>query len=287
MSKKISKKNVKVAVKTRTKKTKTSTKTSKSPRIVLKNISALQTILAEYAEYAGYKDVLTIGDDEIDNLPQTFIPNDEDNAEIPISDLLYEKSKRAYHFLDNRKRKNKLWRIMYDFTTYGPLPSSTTKPCWWCRHSFQTSPIGCPMKYNPHKSSGVEKERYDQKMRNIGLGSCDDKNDFFETIGIFCSFPCCKAYILDQRGSLKYNESSTLLSLLFLKLYGKAPEFPHAPSWKLLKDYGGHLSIAEFRETFGRLEYSTSINVRRPYMYCTSEYIKEKKIKLYKNTNSF
>jgi hypothetical protein len=265
-----------------------SKKAAKAPqsKVVLKNISALQTILGEYA-IKDSADILTIGDDEDDILPQTLLPNDEDNAEIPISDLLYEKSKRSYYFLDNRKKKIKMWRIMYDFTTYGPLPSSTTKPCWWCRHTFQTSPIGCPMKYNPHKVSGVEKDRYDQKMKEVGLSSCDDQNDFFETTGIFCSFPCCKAYIFDQKNSLKYNESSTLLSLLFHKLSGKPPNFPKAPLWKTLKDYGGHLSIFEFRETFGRIEYSPSINTRRPYMYCTSEYIKEKRVKLYKNTNSF
>jgi hypothetical protein len=249
-------------------------------RIILKGINAIQTIFGAYAATVGNK-VITIEGDDKDSLPQTIIQMEEDEPECvaTMGELLNEKSKRCYYFLDHRKIKNKLWRIMYDFTSNGPLPQTTSKPCWWCRHSFSTTPIGAPIKYNSHKISGVEKERYEEKAGGVGAGT--GTNDFFETTGLFCSFPCCKAYILDQRGSIRFKESLSLLSLLFTRLYGVIePDFPSAPTWKLLKDYGGHMTIQQFRQAFGVLEYTSTVNTRRPYMYSSSEYIKEKKIRL-------
>lgn len=247
-------------------------------KIILKDIDAIQTILGVYASLNTGHKVISIENEDNDGMPQTIIQFEEGEPEFVASlgDLLDEKSKRCYYFLDHRKIKNKLWRIMYDFTSNGPLPQTTDKPCWWCRHPFSTIPIGVPVKYNSHKTSGIEKERYEKKT-----SSSDSNNDFFETLGLFCSFPCCKAYILDQKNSLRYKESLTLLTLLFTILYeGVDPKFPSAPSWKLLKEYGGHMTIQIFRQTFGVLEFTPTVNTRRPYMYNSSEYIKEKKIKL-------
>lgn len=247
--------------------------------LTLKNFSGVQAILAGYVESSSTK-ILNI---ETENdMPQTII-GDEENEETPISDLLHEKSKRCYYFLD-KKKQTKYWRIMYDLTLSGPLPQTTNKNCWWCRSKFQTIPIGCPIKYNNHKDSSIEKERFEQKRKAKGVSVPDTGDtDFFETIGIFCSFPCCKAYILEQKNLGKYSESLTLLTLLFKKIFaGVEPDFPIAPSWKLLKEYGGHLTIQEFRQTFGIFEYVNTVNFRRHYMYNTSEYIEEKKIKLFK-----
>jgi hypothetical protein len=251
----------------------------KSTNVVLSDISAIQVILAGYAADLGSKIIDMAGDDG--DLPQTYIQDDENiDRDIPISEILHEKSKRSLYFLDSRKIPNKMWGTMIDVTSNGCLPLSVQKPCWWCRHNFQTRPIGCPIRYNPHKSTGIEKERFEEKTKAAGL-DCET-NDFFETEGYFCSFPCCKAYILDQQGNSKYKDSATLLTLLYLKIYGSSPTFPCAPTWKILKDYGGHLNISEFRSSFGRLEYEPTVNTRRPYMYSSSQYISEKKIKLFK-----
>lgn len=281
------------------KKSKTQISGSKAPKeakkngetILLKDISAIQVILAGYAKQnAKFKIIDMAGDDG--ELPQTYIQDDVNDIDkdIPISEILHEKSKRNLYFLDARKIPNKLWGTMIDVTTNGCLPSSVQKPCWWCRHNFQTRPIGCPLRYNPHKTTGIEKERFDEKSKAAGL-DCET-NDFFETEGYFCSFPCCKAYILDQTTTVKYKDSAMLLTLLYVKIYGessltsngryKDSIFPCAPTWKILKDYGGHLTIGEFRSSFGRLEYEPTVNTRRPYMYCSSQYISEKKIKMFK-----
>lgn len=262
------------------------TKPANASTITLKDISAIQTILAGYSSARPAhrtSKVIELQNPDGD-LPQTFIPGTDDELErdIPITELLHEKSKRGFYFLDTRKSPNKFWGIMIDITANGPLPGSTKAPCWWCRHSFQTRPIGCPLKYNGHRNSGVEKERFDEKAVAANI-DCST-NDFFETEGCFCSFPCCKAYILDQRSSVKYKESAALLTLLFFKLFGVISDFPCAPTWKILKEYGGHLTITEFRATFGKIEYLETVNTRRPYMYCSSQYISEKKIKMFRGT---
>ena len=280
-----------------------------SPKdIVLKNVSAAQIILSNYASAFGNKKLMKIEEDSEDGIPQTLISQGEleYDSDIPVTKLLFEKSKRAYYFLDARKVQNKFWGIMIDVTSNGPLSNTIQKPCWWCRHKFNTVPIGCPIKYNSQKTSGIEKERIEEKFKEAGFPT--STNDFFETEGCFCSFPCCKSFILDQRGSVKYKESLTLLSLLFSTLFSteKKPvgifsvenkklrikncpersleetDFPAAPSWRLLKEYGGHLTIEEFRATFGKLEYELTVNTRRPYMYSSSQYVSEKKIKLFK-----
>jgi hypothetical protein len=247
--------------------------------VTLKGISAIQTIISNYAPR---KNLLALDSVQNESLPQTLISTEiEDVDEIPVTALLHEKSKRSYYFLDNRKIQNKFWRNLIDITSSGPLPHSTNKPCWWCRSSFTNNPVGCPLKYNIHKS-GDSGASVNEKFKNAGIKT--KTNDFFETEGIFCSFPCCKAYILDQRGIAKYHESLALLSLLLAKIYGNMEtiEIPIAPSWKILKDYGGHLTIEEFRATFGKIEYTPTVNMRRPYMFCSSQLLEEQKIKLFK-----
>jgi hypothetical protein len=197
--------------------------------------------------------------------------------------------------------QNKLWCNMVDVLNNGPLPSSTNKPCWWCRHTFYTRPIGCPLKYIHDKPPGLERDRIVEKFEKADLPT-DGKVDFFETEGYFCSLPCCKGYILDQKGYIRYKESLGLLYMMCKILYGSnwkttatvieddgkaaSEDIPAAPSWKLLKEYGGHLSIQEFRASFGKFKYDESVCTRRPYLFCSSQYIFEKKIKLFRGVQN-
>ena len=104
-------------------------------------------------------------------------------------------------------------------------------PCWWCRHPFpkEWHPLGLPVKY-------INKE--------------------FHCEGIFCSFNCIMAY-LHTNDTLKYRECGQLVTLLYRAVFGKIcwteRLFP-APSWKNLREYGGKLTIDEFRKTFNKLQ---------------------------------
>ena len=262
----------------------------------------LKGICAEkiYFEYLHLSDIpdapIDMGGGE--GIHQTivdFTPQEEE--EVNMSALTHDKSKRAMWFLDAHKTKAKYWVSMIDVTQcegsgvtegsrnsnteggiIGSLPSHTSKPCWWCRHTFATKVLGCPIKYNPCKLNSVERTRVEQKFRKSKLSTT--ALDFFETEGMFCSFPCVKAYILSQNLNSRYKESTTLLSLLYIKLTGSTiTHIPPSPSWKVLVEYGGHLTIKEYRATFGKLEYTETVSVRRPYMFCSSKYIEERRIK--------
>jgi len=218
-----------------------------------------------------------------DGIAETILEfGDED---IGITDLLHEKSKkskRSLMFLDPHKSTVKLWGNMIDVAQGGALPRYTTKPCWWCRSTFNSHPIGCPIRYNPEKSSGSERDRILKRFREANL-PLDCGTDFFETEGVFCTFPCVKAYILDQLSrtkSPKYKRALTLLTLLYLKLMGQITIIPTAGTWKVLTEWGGHLTPKEFRATTGLLEYIETVNSRRPYMYSTSTYVQEKRVRV-------
>lgn len=234
--------------------------------IVLKNINIADVIMNNF----NTKDI-----------PDTPI-QPEISDEVSISSLLQEKSNRCIYFLDQYKNRIKYWVNMIDYTQNGALPLYTNKPCWGpCRSTFNTHPIGCPIKYNSHKEEGLEKERIEKHLHEMNLTF--EKNDFFETVGIFCSFPCVKAYIYDEmsRGNrARYKDSLTLLTLMYEKLFGEKITIPKAGDYKLLKEYGGHLTPEELRGTFGRLEYEETTNLRRPYMFSSSVYIKETRMRI-------
>lgn len=174
------------------------------------------------------------------------------------------------------------------------------KCCWWCRNKFEGSPVGCPIKYIPSQivktyNSEITKNSYSIKENiskstrkkegkkgaeskskaptpkskdsdNIIYDAKVDllKHEYYLVEGIFCSFNCCLAYILDNKKNPKLAQSPFLLRKLFTDILGEKVEFDilPAPSWKLLKDYGGHLSIEEFRESFNHVEYIEVANLR-------------------------
>jgi len=234
--------------------------------LILKGIDASQILLSYYNPIQ--KDT---------EIPETLLDADK---EIDISEILKEKSPRCVYFVDTHKQKVKCWVNMIDVTQEMALPFYTTKKCWWHRDKIQHHPLGIPIRYSSQKNDGIEKERLAKKFKDSNYNP--DSNDFFETIGVVCSFPCMKAYILDQLSrsrSSRFKNSLTLMTLLYSKMFGKIITIPTAPTWKLLKQYGGHLTPKEYTSTFGRLEYTETVNIRRPYMFSSSEYIQEHRVR--------
>jgi|GEM_PF-5987706 len=227
-----------------------------------------ESILFEYTDNKEGSDII-----------ETVIENFNENSQFTNRDG--KRTKKHFVILsDQYKNASKYWVNMLDYTQNGCLPPYTSKPCWWCRSSFKTHPIGCPIKY--HKpTTDIDKERLSLNLKYFNL-QLDKDEDFFETEGLFCSFSCVKAYILDELSksqSGKYKNSLTLLSLLHEKMCGSIHIIKKAPTWKVLKDYGGHLTPDQYRENFNSFNYQESVNIRRPYMFSTSKYILEKKIK--------
>ena len=226
----------------------------KPRRLILKQIKALDVIQNYYYEL-----------------------KEENRTTLLRTNALSVNSKNVIYFIDPHKNVTKYLINMVDVHDYGSLPIYTSKPCWWCRHSFNTCPIGLPIEYYPHEPSSHKKIAREAALTKANLSL--DMNDFFITDGLFCSFPCCKAFNKDCRDEIKYQESLTLLLLLYSKLTNRTVlTIPEAPHWKLLKAYGGHLTIEEFRQTFGKLEYIQTPNIKRPYMYTCSSIVQEQSI---------
>jgi len=177
-------------------------------------------------------------------------------------------------------------------------PSSPEMHCFWCRHTFQGSAIGCPLRYNAHRfvktyESEITKDLYTlresitpHQLQDVGESISlkeTEKNgleekwsvqprDYFTTDGIFCSFNCALAFILENKTNPLYVFSINLLHKMYqdsyFGLHGKSQKIPlldPAPSWRLLKSYGGHMSIEEFRKNFSKIKYTDIDNIMTPF----------------------
>jgi len=92
--------------------------------------------------------------------------------------------------------------------------------CWWCRNNFSSSPCELPEDYF---------------------------NNTFYCIGHFCSYNCMKSYNLDLNDSLSSKRES-LMNLLYYQTYSLYKFINPAPHWMCLEEYGGNLSIEDFRK---------------------------------------
>lgn len=145
-----------------------------------------------------------------------------------------------------------------------------TQCCFWCRHTFNTSPVGCPIEYVSSKliqthTSEITKEKYTihqlvSRETYRSHADIDDvvfvNNDYYVTDGSFCSFNCCLAFINDNVHNATYSKSKHLLMKLYVDIFSSVDKINPAPSWRLLKDYGGFMTIQEFRESFTNYVYT-------------------------------
>lgn len=112
--------------------------------------------------------------------------------------------------------------------------------CWYCRHSIPSDwhPLGIPLNF-----------KQDEQL--------------FECEGIFCSFNCMLGY-LHERNDYRYKDSTVLIGMMYRKIFGvvkKVTDIIASPSWKLLKEYGGHLSIEDYRKCLQVIDYKTLFQV--------------------------
>jgi hypothetical protein len=148
--------------------------------------------------------------------------------------------------------------------------------CFWCRHPFPNTPVGCPLKYVPNTVtqthvSEITKERYYIQQQitsleyNAKIPTTTDEttsakythHDYYETDGCFCSFNCCVAFINDNIHNPVYAQSKALLMKMIAGLNGldAVEKLTPAPSWRLLSMYGGTMDIQTFRDSFTIYRY--------------------------------
>ena len=186
-----------------------------------------------------------------------------------IKEILDKKEDVIVSFIDD-KNDNCLI-TMLDLLN-GPLPLKTDISCFWCKHSFQTRPLGCPVKFINNRieksyTSQITKDKYfmkenitktklqkisDQVLIDIKLS----ENEHYLTDGVFCSFNCIIAFIEDNSHDFFYSESKTLTYSIYKEYMNKTlTKIKKAPHWRLLQNFGGPLTIEMFRETFNKVEY--------------------------------
>ena len=195
-----------------------------------------------------------------------------------ISDLCVNKNiHTVISFLDEAKKEHKCSISMIDFNTNNDiLVSDIIYNCFWCRNFIPKTvkPIGCPIKYVASQViktyfSEISKDTYtikenitankqlilENETKNNSNININNKN-YYVTDGIFCSFNCCMAYITDNKIISMYNISEMLLLKMYNDIYSKEISLiENAPHWRKLIQYGGDLTIEEYRNSFNKIEY--------------------------------
>lgn len=236
---------------------------AKKRNFVLKN-----TDIQEINKLYGLTIVSNLEKDKEDSVKRT-----------KINDVISEDIECSVTFLDENKRENKCAATMIDLMSYTSIPENTCIKCYWCKTNFDWKPIGCPIKYvntviEKSYISHITKDKYymRENILKSKLKYVLEQKDFeitafpydhYLTDGIFCSFNCTLAFIKDNNHDIFYKESYSLLHCLYYDLVGKkiAKIIP-APHWRLLKDFGGPLTIEEYRSKFNSVGYKFIFNIR-------------------------
>lgn len=213
----------------------------------------------------------------------TIMSNIDESSQKPpinttkISELSTSKNTpEIVSFFDEAKKFHKCTVSMVDFQTQKVLSDDFINlfDCFWCRNSIPRNvyPIGCPIRYISNQVvknyySEISKDFYTIKENITGIklqdlkDSHDDRlevvdKNYYLTDGIFCSFNCCMAYISENKTKSMYVLSEMLLLKMYNDIYlFKVPYIEEAPHWRKLKQYGGDLSIEQFRDSFNKIEY--------------------------------
>lgn len=153
------------------------------------------------------------------------------NNTTNIEELNKKDEHVSYSYYDTSKKSVKCVMSMIN-TLNKPLSCKTNVLCYWCKHKCPCSPIGCPIKF----TKGPKK--------------------YYTVDGIFCSFNCCASFINDNSHKSLYDNSLQLLHKMCNEYCQEDNiDINPAPNWRLLSDFGGNLSIEEFRNNFKTYSY--------------------------------
>lgn len=191
--------------------------------------------------------------------------------------------KHCHNFVDMNKTAVKLIPVLLDRDQTG-YPINTRSNCWSCRSKFFGPAWGCPLEYSKVCKGSAPYKAVSKVLKDRNIPTNEDSIDFFYAEGIMCSKECVKTYILEklstQNGSAKYSTSLTLLTLLVKRMTGEVNVDinPRPDIWKLSKEWGGKTNMEDIRAMTADVEFTETVNIRRPLLYSSSQYIRESKI---------
>jgi hypothetical protein len=208
---------------------------------------------------------------------QTVEINTHPENTTKIDDLeTVKKQPEIVSFLDESKRVRKCNVSMIDFKSNKSISGKNKYKCFWDKNIIpeNVEPIGCPIKYIPSRvtknyHSEITKENYtiSEPVTHLRSKEVQEKKDkrltldskgFYETDGVFCSFNCCMSYIESPENinNPLYQHSEYLLLKIYNELNeDEIEEIIPAPHWRNLIDFGGHLTIEQFRDSFNKVQY--------------------------------
>lgn len=191
-----------------------------------------------------------------------------------ISDVMDKSEEKQVSFID--EKNDKCLITMLDVISKEQFPLQTDILCFWCKNSFTTRPLGCPIKFINNRIeksyiSQITKDKYfmkenithrklsdilEKKIEHNHINIKTIEKEHYITDGIFCSFNCIMAFIIDHSHDSFYNESKMLTYTMYKQVVGKnVTKIKSAPHWRLLKSFGGPFTIEKFRESFNVFEY--------------------------------
>lgn len=155
------------------------------------------------------------------------IPNDNNNNILLNNSDMIKNTKTNIIKLRSSSKKiiEKNMKIMKYFTNEfdsGNEIIISPYRCYHCHHNFNNKPFFLPIDYN-----------------------CELNR--FKVTGNFCSPNCVKTYALNSK---IYENKIYLIGHMYRKLFGANYTIKPAPPNQTLKEYGGKLSIEEFRANF-------------------------------------
>ena len=164
-------------------------------------------------------------DDEIGN--DEIFDNYDNNNMITDNSNKIKSTKTKIAKLQNSSKKivEKNMKVMKYFTNEfdsGNEILISPYRCYHCHHNFNNKPFFLPIDYN-----------------------CELNR--FKVTGNFCSPNCVKTYALNSK---IYQNRIYLIGHMYRKLFGPNYTIKPAPPIQTLKEYGGKLSIEEFRANF-------------------------------------
>lgn len=197
---------------------------------------------------------------------------------------LGDNTSETISFLDETKK-------LHNCSNISKINTSKQYNCFWCRYQINSIPIQCPIKFIPsqiqrtilsHNKNYILKENINHNVTNLNDDTFSWSNDksYYETDGVFCSFNCCQAWINDNKHKSEYNDSSYLLRKMYKDMTGNTTDtIKPAPNWRLLNNYGGNLTIEDYRNNFTKFDYIFHGTILSNVLYNPYNYIYESKFK--------
>lgn len=177
------------------------------------------------------QDIRSFFDEKFDLKQEEKIPNVlSQETSNSNKDKLVIKKRVSDNVKSPQQQKNikKIYKILNNEFF---LDKNDGKLCWWCCHTFEGQPLPCPIDY----------DKIDNK---------------YKVKGIFCSWECMSAF------SIQNYKSLSLIYQFRKEMYTDLTidDIKPAPDKIVLKDFGGYMTIEEFRNFHKILNHEIKIS---------------------------